>query len=62
MILSLSIATGLLVAGALLGFVNWGIRGFRSLRRNLASALVGEIAGILRIIETSDGRLPPRKC
>jgi hypothetical protein len=54
MILSLLVAAGVFVGGVLLGLLGWGLWVFwsRKRRRSLAFALVGEIAGILRLIET----------
>lgn len=45
---------GVLVGGMLAFLFGWGLRllSMRRLRRSLASALVGEIVGILRVIET----------
>jgi hypothetical protein len=56
MILSLLIAVGVFAGGVLLSLLGWVLRASsnRKRRRTLASALVGEIAGILRIIETNE--------
>ena len=60
---ALTFALGLAAGGGLVLFYAYGLRGLMQtrLRRNIASALIGEIVAILRAIESQDvvARLTP---